>query len=200
MTRSDALLNRQQIMDAFHNATRHEVKRLPTMSDIVKLSGLGRGTVYRHFPDMGALAFSFMAVGYEALFATSRELLRAATTPEQSRAALEDHLYRFRSFTKENLALLTTPEVTISDGCSLAQTSQRQCVRRALRDMAGIGKTSPDILETAVDLISRSAEPAHLKSVGVSQYSEDPTAGFAVELALEIADAVTIRLKNLDQR
>ena len=141
-----------------------------------------------------------MAVGYEALFATSRELLRAATTPEQSRAALEDHLYRFRSFTKENLALLTTPEVTISDGCSLAQTSQRQCVRRALRDMAGIGKTSPDILETAVDLISRSAEPAHLKSVGVSQYSEDPTAGFAVELALEIADAVTIRLKNLDQR
>jgi len=196
MTRSDALLNRQQIMDAFHNATRQEVDRLPTMSDIVKLSGLGRGTVYRHFPDMGALAFSFMAEGYEALFATSRELLRAATSAEQSRAALEDHLYRYRAFTKENLALLTTAEVTVSDGCSLAQTSQRQCVRRALRDMAGIGKTSPAQLDTAVDLISRSGEPAHLKSIGLTQESDDLLADIGIKMAMDIADTVVPYLQS----
>jgi len=196
MTRSDALLNRQQIMDAFHNATRHEVDRLPTMSDIVKLSGVGRGTVYRHFPDMGSLAFSFMTKGYEALFAKSREMLRSATTPAQSRAVLEDHLYRYRAFTKENLAILTTSEVITSDGCNLAHTSQRQAVRRALRDMSGIGKTSPDLLETAVDLISRSADPAHLKSVGLTQDTDDPMANTAIKLALEIADAVVLQLKS----
>ena len=196
MTRSDARLNRRQIMDAFHNATRLEAKRLPTMSDIVKQSGLGRGTVYRHFPDMGALAFSFMAEGYEALFATSRELLRAATSAEQSRAALEDHLYRYRAFTKENLALLTTAEVTVSDGCSLAQTSQRQCVRRALRDMAGIGKTSPAQLDTAVDLISRSGEPAHLKSIGLTQESDDPLADIGIKMAMDIADTVVPYLQS----
>jgi len=191
MARSDAVQNRQKIMDAFYNATRNGDARLPTMSDIVKLSGLGRGTVYRHFPDMGALAFSFMSKGYEALFAQSRDSLRTARTPEQSRAALEDHLYRFRAFTKENLTLLTTPEVVVSMGCQLAEVSHRQAIRRALRDMAQIGKASPQILDSATDMIARIAEPLHLKAAGITQNSDDPLANEAVALALQIADTVT---------
>jgi AcrR family transcriptional regulator len=118
--RSDARQNRQQIMDAFHKATRSEVTRLPTMSEIVKLSGLGRGTVYRHFPDPGSLAFSFMASGYELLFSKTRENLRNARSELETRTALEDHLVRYRAYNKENLNLLTAPEVMTSEGCELA--------------------------------------------------------------------------------
>ena len=183
-------------MDAFHKATRQKVTRLPTMSEIVKLSGLGRGTVYRHFPDPGTLAFSFMATGYESLFAKTRDALRAAQTPKQSRQALEDHLYRYRAYNKENLYLLTAPEVLISDGCDLAQTSQRQSIRRALRDIAAIGKSSPPLLETAVDMIARCGDPLHLKHVGLSQHSDDPYAEIAINLALEIADRTCTQLKK----
>ncbi|WP_025898796.1 TetR/AcrR family transcriptional regulator [Sneathiella glossodoripedis] len=196
MPRSDAVQNRQQIMEAFHKATRRKVTRLPTMSEIVKLSGLGRGTVYRHFPDPGTLAFSFMSTGYEALFAQTRESLQKAGTVMETRDALEDHLYRYRAYNKENLNLLTAPEVVTSSGCDLAQTSQRQCVRRALRDMAGIGKTSPEPLETATDLIARCGDPLHLSSVGLSQDGEDHLANSAIKLAMEIADHVTLQLRR----
>jgi AcrR family transcriptional regulator len=194
MLRSDARHNRKQIMDAFHLATRQEIIALPTMSEIVKLSGLGRGTVYRHFPDIGALSFSFMSEGYEALFAESRENLRQATSSDQSLKALADHLKRYRAFTLENLALLTTPECMTSDGYALAHRSQRQCVRRAIRDMAGLGKASPPLLDSMVDIISRVAEPEHLKAAGLKQGAADPLAeqaiqtllGFAKELALTL--------------
>ena len=198
MLRSDALQNRQQIMDAFHKATREEVTRLPTMSEIVKLSGLGRGTVYRHFPDPGTLAFSFMTTGYEALFAETRENFKKSTTPLETRKTLEDHLYRYRAYNKENLNLLTAPEVVTSDGCDLAQTSQRQCVRRALRDMAGIGKTSPKILESAVDLIARCGDPLHLSYVGLTQNSKDTLAKPSIDLAMSLVDHVTVSLANLE--
>lgn len=196
MARIDAQQNRQQIMDAFHKATRQKVTRLPTMSEIVKLSGLGRGTVYRHFPDPGTLAFSFIARGYESLFANTRDALRAAQTPDQSRQALEEHLYAYRAYNKENLYLLTAPEVLTSDGCDLAQNSQRQSIRRALRDMSEIGKSSPALLETAVDMIARCGDPLHLKYVGLSQQSEDPYAKIAIDLALETADRVCDQLKT----
>lgn len=196
MQRSDALQNRQQIMNAFHKATREEVTRLPTMSEIVKLSGLGRGTVYRHFPDPGTLAFSFMTTGYEALFAKTRERFKQAVSSAKMREALEDHLFRYRAYNKENLNLLTAPEVVTSDGCNLAQISQRQCVRRALRDISGIGKTSPQILESAVDLIARCGDPLHLHYVGLTQNSNDDLAIPAIKLALEIADHVALLLRN----
>ncbi|WP_206378270.1 TetR/AcrR family transcriptional regulator [Sneathiella limimaris] len=194
VTRKDARQNRQIIMEAFHKATRVDQAHLPTMSDIVKISGLGRGTVYRHFPDPGALAFSFISTGYEVLFARTRDNLKAANTRQQTREALEDHLYRYRAFNVDNLTLLTIPDVVTSEGCDLALTSQRQSVRRAIRDMAGIGKTSPSLLETAVDLISRTGDPLHLKYVGLKQQSPDPLAKPAVEFALSLADQIADQL------
>lgn len=194
MTRSDAVQNRQQIMSAFHEATRKDAVTLPTMSEIVKLSGLGRGTVYRHFPDVGALAFSFLTSGYEVLYEESREKLRKVTNPTEARLALEDHLIRNRAFSKENMAVLLRPECLSSEGYALAQTSLRQCVRRALRDMAGIGKSSPPLLETIVDTISRIAEPEHLKATGISHETTDTLAGDAIGIALKFADSVTMEL------
>ncbi len=190
MTRSDARLNRKLIMEAFHKATSEERASMPTMSEIVTLSGLGRGTVYRHFPDIGALSFSFMAEGYEALFSTSRALLNDANNSHETFEALKDHLHRYRAFTHQHLALLTTPECMTSEGYALAHKSQRQCVRRAFRDIAGLGKESPFLLEAAVDLISRVADPEHLKAAGISQNSADDQADADIELALHLSKEI----------
>lgn len=194
MTRSDALQNRKQIMQAFHDATRSDKIALPSMSDIVKLSGLGRGTIYRHFPDIGSLAFSFLTDGYEVLFDESREKLKQANSPAQARAVLEDHLFRYRAFSKENLSVLLRSEALSSEGYTLAYTSQRQVVRRALRDMAEIGKSSPRLLDAAVDIIARIAEPEHLKVVGMTINSEDILADDVIQMALEFADSVAAGL------
>lgn len=194
MTRSDARQNRQLIMQAFYDATRSEKIALPTMSDIIKLSGLGRGTIYRHFPDIGTLAFSFLTDGYEALFEESREKLRQAKSASDARTVLEDHLFRYRAFSKENLSVLLRSEALGSEGYTLAYTSQRQVVRRALRDMAGLGKRSPRLLEAAVDIISRIAEPEHLKVVGVTINSDDTLADEVIQMALEFADTVAAGL------
>ncbi|GLQ07345.1 TetR/AcrR family transcriptional regulator [Sneathiella chinensis] len=188
MTRSDARQNRELIMTAFREATRIKASPLPTMSEIVKLSGLGRGTVYRHFPDIGALAFSFIASGYETLFTLSREELRSAADPAAARQALQSHLHRYRAFSKENLALLMRPECLTSEGYGLAYTDHRKCVRRALRTMAGIGVATPPLLETLVDMVARISEPEHLSAQSLTYETPDSAAGPAIDLALSLAD------------
>ena len=191
MPRSDAVQNREQIMQAFHQATRKERPGLPTMSDIVRLSGLGRGTVYRHFPDIGSLAFAFMAVGYEPLFETTRKALRQAVTPEEVRAALKDHLLRYRSYSKEHLSILLRPECITSDGYILASTSNRHSVRKALRTLLASDLPDANSLECLSDLIARVAEPHHLQISGVTYDGEDPLAEQSIEAALSLADTYT---------
>jgi len=186
MPRSDAVQNRELIMEAFHQATRTEQPGLPTMSDIVRLSGLGRGTVYRHFPDIGSLAFSFMAVGYEPLFEESRQSLRKAVNNQETRAALKDHLLRYRAYSKEHLSILTRPECIVSDGYILASTSNRQCVRKALRQMLKTENQSSDYLESLSDLIARVAEPDHIRLCGVAYDGEDPLAETMIDTALSL--------------
>ncbi|MEP3245376.1 MAG: TetR/AcrR family transcriptional regulator [Sneathiella sp.] len=188
MPRSDAVQNREQIMQAFHQATRTDRPGLPTMSEIVKLSGLGRGTVYRHFPDIGAIAFSFMAVGYEALFDVTREALRAANTPLETRAVLKDHLLRYRAYSKEHLSILLRPECIVSEGYILAATSNRQSVRRALRDMASPAEIPTNILEATSDLIARVAEPDHIRLSVLSYDLPDPIAEESIDLALQLIE------------
>lgn len=186
MPRSDAVQNRELIMEAFHQATRTEQPGLPTMSDIVRLSGLGRGTVYRHFPDIGSLAFSFMSVGYEPLFEETRQSLRRAQNYDETRAALKDHLLRYRAYSKEHLSILTRPECIVSDGYILASTSNRQCVRKALRQMLKTEILSPEYLESLSDLIARVAEPDHIRLCGVSYDGDDQLAETSVETALSL--------------
>jgi len=186
MPRSDAVQNRELSRAAFHQATRTEQPGLPTMSDIVRLSGLGRGTVYRHFPDIGSLAFSFMAVGYEPLFEESRQSLRKAVNNQETRAALKDHLLRYRAYSKEHLSILTRPECIVSDGYILASTSNRQCVRKALRQMLKTENQSSDYLESLSDLIARVAEPDHIRLCGVAYDGEDPLAETMIDTALSL--------------
>ncbi|WP_415237432.1 TetR/AcrR family transcriptional regulator [Sneathiella sp.] len=190
MARSDAVQNRQRIMEAFHRATRTDQPGLPTMSDIVKHSGLGRGTVYRHFPDIGSLAFSFMAVGYEALFDQTRNALRAARSKQETRAALKDHLLRYRAYSKEHLSILIRPECILSDGYILASTSNRHTVRRALRDIAAPKIIEPILLETMSDLIARSAEPANIGVSNITFEMDDTIAETAIDMALTLIDHV----------
>jgi AcrR family transcriptional regulator len=193
MTRRDARENRQIIVDAFRTALGGGDGALPTMTDIVKLSGLGRGTVYRHFPDMGALSFSHINDGFEHLFATSVAALKAADSPEQSRTALREHLGRYRRFAVDNMPYLLSPTCQSSAGYALARKSHRQCVRRALRDMTRrtITAASPE-LDMMTDVICRLTEPEHMQRLReISPQGVPPSSDAALAKAMELADLAT---------
>jgi AcrR family transcriptional regulator len=52
--RSDALLNREKLLQAAADAVREHGEKVP-MSEIAELAGVGVGTLYRHFPTREAL-------------------------------------------------------------------------------------------------------------------------------------------------
>jgi AcrR family transcriptional regulator len=89
--RSDARRNRIAILRAADEALTHGREPLP-LPEIARLAGLGRATVYRHFPDRRALAVAVMGeqlAGLEGLVgelaedpAGFREILRTVLTAQ----------------------------------------------------------------------------------------------------------------------
>ncbi|RYG37043.1 TetR/AcrR family transcriptional regulator, partial [bacterium] len=76
--RADALRNRERILDVAREAFA-EGGGSVTLEDIVRLSGLGTGTLYRHFPTRDALVEALYLSEMEKLAAAEREF--AATLP-----------------------------------------------------------------------------------------------------------------------
>ncbi|MCA9923505.1 MAG: TetR/AcrR family transcriptional regulator [Anaerolineales bacterium] len=58
--RSDAVANRRRILEVTRRLFAEYGPTAVSMSDIVKAAGVGRGTLYRHFPDKGALCLAVM--------------------------------------------------------------------------------------------------------------------------------------------
>jgi len=58
--RKDAVANRQRILTAARQLFAEQGPEAVSMSDIVKAVGIGRGTLYRHFPDKGELCLGVM--------------------------------------------------------------------------------------------------------------------------------------------
>ena len=58
--RSDAAVNRERILTATRRLFAEKGPHAVNMSDIVKAVGVGRGTLYRHFPNKGELCLAVM--------------------------------------------------------------------------------------------------------------------------------------------
>ncbi|MCP4426599.1 MAG: helix-turn-helix transcriptional regulator, partial [Chloroflexi bacterium] len=58
--RSDAIANRQRILTVARQLFNTHGPAAVSMSDIVQAAGVGRGTLYRHFPNKGELCLAVM--------------------------------------------------------------------------------------------------------------------------------------------
>ncbi len=158
MPRRDAEENEQKILRAFDHLRKRDPAIVPSMSDIVRESGLGRATVYRHFPDIGSLVFRHLDTSYTALFAHWRSELGAHSDLEHTTARICAFVTEMRQIANRNLSILLDEKCQVSTGYARA--------RRAFRDilsLAILGNRSPTEREAAIiDLIARHGEAEHI--------------------------------------
>lgn len=65
--RADALRNRQLLLETASGLFREQGAAHVTMSAIAEAAGVGKGTLYRHFPDKGALILALLNADMQAL-------------------------------------------------------------------------------------------------------------------------------------
>lgn len=130
LARSDSTQNKQLVLDVFMRLV-EQSDDVPTMSDVVRASGLGRATVYRHFPDIGSMAFAQLDEGYRKLFSEFRISLEELDDSGIQNSLLE-FLSKYFNFSKANRTLLEKPECQNSSAYSLARTTLRALIFEAL--------------------------------------------------------------------
>ena len=123
------------------------------MSDVVRASGLGRGTVYRHFGSLAGLVTAHLAEEHSAL------LDRARDTEDPARA-LNILLRDMRRLIEAHLADLT-PEIAASEDVAGLRRAFHATVLELLEQVARPG-TPQSLLHFRADLLARVADPAHL--------------------------------------
>jgi len=160
--RSDYLENRQKILKVFEQAIQGTGKALPSMTDVVRQSGLGRGTVYRHFATPGDVLYAYLEDGFTRLYTTYEpEWIKADKAGQ--RAEFEAFLLRCIDFTLENMALLSSPEYRESEGKTLAKTELRRKIYVTATNISDV-PLKPIELSKWVDAIAYCVEPDHLGS------------------------------------
>jgi AcrR family transcriptional regulator len=102
--RSDAARNRRVILDRARTLFEERGVTCVTMGEIASASGVGKGTLYRRFPNKGYLCQALLDEPTRHVQEQTLEILRETETPAlQKLAAFLDLL---ASFTAENLDLL----------------------------------------------------------------------------------------------
>lgn len=82
--RSDAARSRERILDAARAVDVRELR----LNDVARDAGVGVGTVYRHFPNVGALIAALTTETLERM----REIGRAAASEPDAGTAFDDYI------------------------------------------------------------------------------------------------------------
>ncbi|MGW7271460.1 TetR/AcrR family transcriptional regulator [Streptomyces sp. NPDC054864] len=115
--RADALRNRERIVAAAREAYA-EAGPEASLNEIARRSGVGPGTLYRHFPSRAALLTAVLKDRIDALCGRAEELI-AATSTHSADEALDDWLRAFLAHARVHHGLggaLMVEELGAPDG------------------------------------------------------------------------------------
>jgi len=127
--RADAQRNRELILKVARDAFAQGGANV-TLEDIVRLSGLGVGTLYRHFPTRDALIEAVYLTEVQKLAAAEREL--AASEPPVE--ALRQWMLHFVDFMATKSAMREALSATVSGTEALYATST-ELIRSAMNGL-----------------------------------------------------------------
>jgi len=102
--RSDAARNRRVILDRARTLFEERGVTCVTMGEIASASGVGKGTLYRRFPNKGYLCQALLDEPTRHVQEQTLEILRESETPAVRK--LDAFLDLLAAFTAENLDLL----------------------------------------------------------------------------------------------
>lgn len=175
--RQDSIKNRQKILDVFSKAVEEGDPDLLTMSEIVRRTGLGRGTVYRHFTSTGDVAYAYLEAQFVSVFSSYEpEWIKGGARVIRKR--FHDFLLEFATVVFANRRLLRAPGFHGSGGRKLVQTELRRKIF-VTATLLSPHPLKPIILSKWVDVIAYCVEVEHLTSV--------PEMEVDLELSVQIA-------------
>jgi len=181
--RSDSVKNKTAILDVFSRAVQEDPSKLPSMSDLVAQTGLGRGTVYRHFSQPGDVLYAYFEDGFTRLYETYEpEWLKVDS--QVLRLEFEAFLLRCYAFAQDHLSLLSTPEFHQSEGRTLAMAELRRKIF-VTATMISERPLKPKDLSKWVDAIAYCVEVNHLSSSSPKELSPATSVRIAMTLLEE---------------
>jgi AcrR family transcriptional regulator len=147
--RTDAQRNRQRLLEIAHAAFEdHGVDA--SLDEIARRAGVGIGTLYRHFPNRGALIEALISSDIERLVTLADELLAddAPDGLERWLDALARHAVTYRGLA-ESLVVAAGDPTTLGELCDRLHNAGASIVSRA--QQLGALRTDVDPAD-AVDL------------------------------------------------
>ncbi|VTR78225.1 TetR/AcrR family transcriptional regulator [Cellulomonas hominis] len=149
--RRDAVRNRARIVAAAEGVFREAGAAVP-LDQVAQRAGVGRGTLYRHFPDRAALIAAVYTARVEAL-----ERHVAALPPER---LLEHLVAEISALQADAPGLFAAVHATHATDPGLAVVERRATalLAGALDDARGRGRVRPDVTVDDVRLLFAMAE------------------------------------------
>jgi AcrR family transcriptional regulator len=148
--RADARRNRERIMAAAGELfARHG--RDAQMEDIAARSGLGMGTLYRHFPSKQALLTAMVGERFKGMADVAREAGQAADPGAAFEAVLRGYLEAADGDATFQLALMGSPDLQWGD-IKEAKAEFRTVVTRVIDRAVAAGRVRADF--TMADFVA----------------------------------------------
>lgn len=178
--RQDSIKNRQKILQVFSEAVHADTADRLTMSEIVRRTGLGRGTVYRHFTSTGDVAYAYLEAKFVEVFSSYEpEWIKGGA--RVLRPKFHEFLLNFATVTFADRRLLCSSEFQSSGGRKLVQTELRRKIFVTATSLSP-QPLKPIVLSKWVDVIAYCVEVEHL------------TSGSEIEVDLDLSVQIALSL------
>ncbi len=149
--RQDAVLNRQRVLEAARRLFAERGVEAVTMKDIAEAAGVGKGTLYRRFPDKGSLCLALVDQAVRKFQAEVLSGFGSAGQGLRPLGRLELFLTRLVEFTEQEAALLKPAK---DAGAMLGKEPyyskgvydwQKVTMMVLLREVVAAGESRPDL-------------------------------------------------------